>query len=288
MEYFKKLAVNDYITQIEDLCGTKMYLVEGSQKAVLIDTGVGLGNIYRFVRSITDKPLEVIITHGHVDHAMGSGTFDKNINIYMNYADFDIYKQHSLKAFRFKYFDSVKLMFAGIKYLFKKTSDLEWHEPANLSRFKPLNVGDVFDLGNESLEICAGAGHTAGCITVLFKNARLLLTGDAANNGTYLFDTYSLPVSEYKRAMLELKEQTDGKYDKVLLCHGMPQKIGYADKNMVDGAIWLCDAILNNRDLHIKTKRMGKVCYTAKKFMSKKDIGDKSDCNIIYSDFTLR
>lgn len=55
MEYFKKLSVTDSITQIEDLCGTKMYLVEGSERAVLIDTGIGLGNIYRFVCSITDK-----------------------------------------------------------------------------------------------------------------------------------------------------------------------------------------------------------------------------------------
>ena len=62
-----------------------------------------------------------------------------------------------------------------------------------------------FELGNEKLEICSGAGHTAGCITVLFKNARILLTGDVANNGTYLFDTYSLPVSAYKKAMIELK-----------------------------------------------------------------------------------
>ena len=288
MEYFKKLSVTDSITQSEDLCGTKMYLVEGSERAVLIDTGIGLGNIYRFVCSITDKPLDVIITHGHVDHAMGSGTFAKNVSLYMNQADFAIYKQHSEKKFRFQYFDSVKLMFAGIKFLFKKTADLEWYDPADVDRFKPLKAGDVFELGNEKLEICSGAGHTAGCITVLFKNARILLTGDAANNGTYLFDTYSLPVSAYKKAMIELKKQSEGKYDKVLVCHGMPKKIGFADKNMVNGAIWLCDAILDNRDLRIKTKRMEKACYTAKKFMSKKDIGDKSDCNIIYSDYTLR
>ena len=287
MQYFKSLKVTDSITHIEDLCGTKMYLVEGSERAVLIDTGIGLGNICKYVRKLTSKPLTVLITHGHVDHAMGSGTFDKDIDVYMNYADFDIYKQHSEKAFRFKYYNSVKLMFAGLKSLFMKTASLEWHEPANIERFKSLKVGDSFELGNETLEICPGAGHTAGCVTILFKTARILLTGDAANNGTYLFDTYSLSVSEYKKAMVELQEQSDGKYDRVLVCHGYPGKAGCAEKNMVHGAIWLCDAILENRDLRLKTKRMGKECYTAKKFMSKKDIGDKSDCNIIYSDFTL-
>ena len=70
MQYFKSLKVTDSITQIEDLCGTKMYLVEGSERAVLIDTGIGLGNICKYVRKLTSKPLTVLITHGHVDHAM--------------------------------------------------------------------------------------------------------------------------------------------------------------------------------------------------------------------------
>lgn len=230
----------------------------------------------------------MIVTHGHVDHAMGSGTFDKNVQLYMNPKDFDIYKQHGTKDFQFKYFESMKLMFAGIKFLFKKTDSLEWHDPASVDRFNALKPGDVFELGDETLEICPGAGHTAGCVTVLLKTARILLTGDAANNGTYLFDTYSLPVSEYKKTMVELKKLSEGKYDQVLVCHGMPRQKGFADKNMVDGAIWLCDAILENKDLRLKTKRMGIACYTAKKYMSKKDIGDRSDCNIIYSDLTLR
>lgn len=288
MEYFKNISIAEGLTEIDDLCGTKMYLVEGNRKAALIDTGIGLGNIYKYVKTLTDKPLVVIITHGHLDHAMGSGTFPDDVEMYMSELDHGIYENHSCLSQRYEYYESMKILFGGIKCLFKKADKLEWYTPASVEQIKNMKPHDTFDLGDEILEICSGAGHTSGCITVLLRNHRILLTGDAANNGTYLFDDYSLGISEYKKAMLELDGQTDGKYERVLVCHGSPgNKSGFADVNMVKGAIYLCDAILENRDLRIKTRRMGKNCFMAKKFMSKKDIGDKSECNIIYSDITL-
>lgn len=81
IEYFKTVTIAPNIIEIDDLCATKMYLIIGEQEAVLLDCGAGLGNIGEFVKTLTDKPLSVIITHGHLDHAMGSGTFDRGILI---------------------------------------------------------------------------------------------------------------------------------------------------------------------------------------------------------------
>ena len=44
------------------------FLVEGEEKAALIDTGCGIGDIAGIVRELTDKPLVILITHGHHDH----------------------------------------------------------------------------------------------------------------------------------------------------------------------------------------------------------------------------
>lgn len=111
--------------------------------------------------------------------------------------------------------------------------------------------------------------------------------GDAINDGTYLFDDYSLPVSELKKTLIELQDRTKLRCDRTLFCHGRPGKPGFGDPNMVGGGLWLCDAILEGRDMRVKTKRMGKECFMAKKFMQKKDIGDHSSCNIVYSRQTL-
>lgn len=52
-----------------------MYLLEGTEKALLIDTGWGAGNLRQFVEKLTDKPISVVNTHFHPDHAGGNGEF---------------------------------------------------------------------------------------------------------------------------------------------------------------------------------------------------------------------
>lgn len=53
-----------------------MYLLEGNDKALLIDTGWGAGNLRAYVERLTDKPLLVANTHYHPDHAAGNGEFE--------------------------------------------------------------------------------------------------------------------------------------------------------------------------------------------------------------------
>ena len=49
-----------------------VYLLIGDEKAVLIDTLYGFGDLRQIVESITDKPVMVINTHGHFDHTGGN------------------------------------------------------------------------------------------------------------------------------------------------------------------------------------------------------------------------
>ena len=48
---------------------TTMYLLEGNDKAALIDAGTRCADLDKIVESITNKPYDVIITHAHPDHA---------------------------------------------------------------------------------------------------------------------------------------------------------------------------------------------------------------------------
>ena len=54
-----------------------MYLLEGKEKALLLDTGYGAGNLRAFVEKLTDKPVIVANTHYHPDHAAGNGEFEE-------------------------------------------------------------------------------------------------------------------------------------------------------------------------------------------------------------------
>ena len=53
----------------------QMFLIEGDETAMLIETGAGMGDLKAQVEKLTDKPLIVVNTHGHVDHAGGNFQF---------------------------------------------------------------------------------------------------------------------------------------------------------------------------------------------------------------------
>ena len=50
---------------------THCYLLEGTERALLIDTGLGICDISEIVSQITRKPVTAIATHIHWDHIGG-------------------------------------------------------------------------------------------------------------------------------------------------------------------------------------------------------------------------
>ena len=54
---------------------THCYLLNGSEHSLLIDTGLGICNIYDKVIKLTDKPVTAVATHIHWDHIGGHKYF---------------------------------------------------------------------------------------------------------------------------------------------------------------------------------------------------------------------
>ena len=54
---------------------THCYLLNGSARSLLIDTGLGICNVYEEVQKLTDKPVTAIATHIHWDHVGGHRYF---------------------------------------------------------------------------------------------------------------------------------------------------------------------------------------------------------------------
>ena len=74
------------VVHFEDNIDSSFYLIEGRDKALLIDTGCGGGNIHRLASAFTDKPIELAVTHDHGDHDAHAMEFSK---VYMHRADID-------------------------------------------------------------------------------------------------------------------------------------------------------------------------------------------------------
>jgi len=230
LQFFKTEKISDHITCITGITGELMFLVEGSERSALIDTGIGLGDLGALVRSLTSKPLFVILTHGHLDHAGNVAPFD---HVYMHPADQNIFLDHLDKTRQAEYIK----MNVGVKFDLIQESD---YAATGHGNFLPLQPGDIFNLGGITLEIHEGAGHTPGSVTILFSEERTLLLGDACNYFTFLWDGNSSPVDEYRTMLIGLRDKLAGRYDRTLVSHGSPVAPG----EMIESVIAVCDDIL--------------------------------------------
>lgn len=193
-DFYRAEKVNDRVTAIISFTGEIMYLVNGSERSLLIDTCVGAGNLRDFVERLTEKPLTVLLTHGHIDHAMGAPEFTGNdgkpeCEIYMNHADTEIYLGMNSIENRKGY------VLAGLGGQMPEGLEETFLPPAPMT-FKDLKDGDRFDLGGISVETYALPGHTPGTMVMLIPEEKILILGDACNNATFLFDKNSLTVEE--------------------------------------------------------------------------------------------
>ena len=152
-----------------------MDLMVGTHHALLFDTGYGFGSLRDVVRGITDKPLYVVNSHGHVDHACGNEQFG---GAYIHQLDMELATEHNGRDMRM-----AELETAEVPLDF----DLEGYLTLGTGELKPAGEGDTFDLGGLTLQVLHLPGHTAGSIGLWCPERKLLWVGDAMNCFVWLF-----------------------------------------------------------------------------------------------------
>lgn len=198
MVFFNVKYLADGVTVIEDCAAVRMYLVEGRDSAVLIDTGAGYGDLKGVVAGITDKPVKVLLTHGHCDHAGGASAFE---DVYLCAEDFAAAEEFGWE----------------VRYDFVKTMCTKYGDPAEI---KPENIlkdnrshpyhelldGQEFELGGRTITAISMPGHTRGSHVFYDSLTRSMFLGDACNPSTYLFLDESVSVKEYAETVRRLSE----------------------------------------------------------------------------------
>ena len=152
-----------------------MDLLVGTHHALLFDTGYGFGSLRDVVRSITDKPLYVVNSHGHVDHACGNEQFG---GAYIHQLDMELAMEHNGRDMRMAELDTAEV---------PMDFDLEAYLVLGTGELKPAGEGDTFDLGGMTLQVIHLPGHTAGSIGLWCPERKLLWVGDAMNCFVWLF-----------------------------------------------------------------------------------------------------
>lgn len=149
-----------------------VYLIEGSEKALLIDNGYGIGDLKGLCEQLTGKEILCAVTHNHGDHAGGSPQWDA---IYCHDYCADILES------RFEDYEAFWNRFNHVgeeqHRAYFKREDVVPFRP-----YKCIRLPDhgIIDLGGDyEVEMIHMGGHAPGLCAFLDKKGRILYGGDS-------------------------------------------------------------------------------------------------------------
>lgn len=171
-----KIDVHTYgISEYRHWEETHCYLLNGKERSLLIDTGLGICNISEVIEKLTDKPVTAVATHIHWDHIGG----------HRYYPDFYAHEAE----LTWLNGDFPQPLEAIQKYVTDRC-DLPDGYDVNTYEFfqgvptRVLHGGECIDLGERSIDVLHTPGHAPGHMCFWEKEKGYLYTGDLVYKGT--------------------------------------------------------------------------------------------------------
>lgn len=178
---YQVIQIDSHTWRIEEP-GVRFFLLEGTERALLIDSGMQVRNAREIAEGVTKLPLSLLVTHGDRDH-VGSNE------------EFPVFYMHPAEASNY------------------------YNTQGKKGEFLPVWDGEVLDLGDRPLEIIALPGHTPGSIAVLDRKARVLIGGDPVQDGQIFMFGVQRQMHAYIHSLARLEGCRDA-FDWVYPSHG--------------------------------------------------------------------
>lgn len=206
----KIIKLNESVYHIHESNNVYSTLVIGSQRALLIDTGYGCSGLLQTISSLTDKPLVVVNTHGHLDHIQMNNRFS---SVYIHHDDIWLLRLNSNILFKCLFY---------LLFISKLTKPEKQHFLSNITlkspKIKTIKEGDVIDLGETSIRVIETPGHTKGSVCLLDEKNHFLYCGDSVSNHVWICLKESLTIPVYIESLERLGNQTNDSY-KIVASH---------------------------------------------------------------------
>ena len=208
--------------EIDEFDCASIFLLVGTEKAMVIDCGMGIGDLRGAIEMITDKPLVVVISHGHVDHTANARQFDE---VWIHPADAAAPMPQELAR---RKWDTERIAARqkgciGAPYtmfnLYPYDINVDLRDPGpdeKMPVVHDLYDGQQFDLGGGRIVTAYHCpGHSAGEMVFLDSQSRSLFAGDALN---YNLGVGAVPVETTLRALKRIRDMGD-QYDGIYNGH---------------------------------------------------------------------
>ena len=176
----------------------RCFLFIGEEKALLVDAAFGgEDNLKDLIATLTDKPVQLVLTHGDPDHIGYMGNFDK---AYLLEEEIPACQEMAAKA--------------GTELC-------------------ALKEGDHINIGGRFFEVLHVPGHTPGSLALLDRLNRILITGDLVSKmmPVFLFGE-GRDYDAYLRTLQKLSMMKVS-FDQIYPSHGeFPLTSDYIDKQI--------------------------------------------------------
>ena len=189
------------------------YLIVGSKRALLFDTGLGVGRISDVVHKLTRLPVTVLNSHTHFDHTGGNAEFDEILGMDNEYTRRSA--EGGLDPFARDLLEPERL--CG-----KPPQGVHGPMPTRAFRIaRFIRDGERIDLGDRVLEVVATPGHTPDSLCLLDRKNRLLFTGDTFYLGPIYLFMEETDFEAYAKSVERLAALARS-LDLVLTAHNVP------------------------------------------------------------------
>lgn len=208
------LIIEPHIHVLEQ---ANMFLVEGSERDMILDTGMGVVPFKPYLNSLRkypDKEIICVSSHTHIDHIGAVHEFDIRL-VHPAEADEMVRPSGLTTLFRRDIPQSLLQTFLDAGYppigdmlieaLPFDSYDPETYRLQGAAATGLLEHGDTVDLGNHQYKVLHLPGHSPGSIGLFEESTGVLFAADAIYDGPLIFEGPGMSIDDYKKTFELLK-----------------------------------------------------------------------------------
>jgi glyoxylase-like metal-dependent hydrolase (beta-lactamase superfamily II) len=198
--------------------GVTSFLVVGSRRAVLFDSGLGVSSIGDVVGKLTALPVTVLNSHTHFDHVGGNREFTdvRNLDLPFSRASARGDVGDALRDYAKDTLAADRVCGALPAGVTSRAYAIPAWEAAT-----SVQDGERLDLGGRTVEVLHTPGHTPDSTCLLDAANGLLFTGDTFYSGEVFLWAPETDVAGYEASIARLVELAPG-LKRLLPAHGPP------------------------------------------------------------------